>query len=135
MERGTNFDRAMLVLTVLFVLFAGVLVMARPRSGDEWLVDTEREYMSVDGSTAEDTGWPDSLLPGEVVDLNTASAADLERLPGIGAGRAADIVAYRQENGDFQAVDQLTKVKGIGPATLDRLRPYVTVGEIPGDAG
>lgn len=128
MEKRTKFDRAVLVLTVVFVLCAGVLLAARPRSTGEWRVDTEREYASADGSAAEEAGWPDSLLPGEVIDLNTASAADLERLPGIGAGRAADIVAYRQEHGGFQSVDELTAVKGIGSATLESLRPYVTAG-------
>lgn len=126
-EKRTKFDRAVLVLTVLFVLCAGVLLAVRLRSGGEWLVQTEREDGGGVSVGTEETGWPDSLLPGEVLDLNTASAADLERLPGIGAGRAADIVAYRQEHGGFQSVDELDAVGGIGSATLESLRPYVTV--------
>lgn len=127
-EKQTKFDRAVLVLTVVFVLCTGVFLVVRLRSGGEWLVQTERENIGQVRFETEETGWPDSLLPGEVLNLNAASAADLERLPGIGAGRAADIVAYRQEHGGFRSVDELTAVKGIGLATLESLRPYVTAG-------
>ncbi len=126
MEKGTKFDRAVLALTALFVLCAGVFLAVRLRCGGEWLVQTEREDIGQVGFEMEETGWPDSLLPGEMIDLNTASAADLERLPDIGSERAADIVAYRQKHGGFPTVDELEAVKGIGSATLERLRPYVT---------
>lgn len=55
------------------------------------------------------------------VSLNLADAADLERLPGIGPALAARIVAGRP----FRGVDELEAVRGIGPATMDRLRPLV----------
>lgn len=71
---------------------------------------------------------PDSLLEGEVIDLNTASVHDLERLPGIGEKRAQDIVAYRQAHGPFSGVDELDQVSGIGEATLEALRAYIRVG-------
>ena len=129
MKKQTKFDRAVGMLTALFVLCAGVLLAIGLRAKGEWWVDIEREDSGEVSSVAAENGWPDSLLPGEIIDLNTASAADLERLPGIGAGRAADIVAYRQEHGGFRSVDELTEVKEIGPVILERLRPYVTAGE------
>ena len=77
-------------------------------------------------SGSMDESRPDSLLEGEVIDLNTAAPEDLERLPGIGPAKAEAIAAYRAEHGPFQSVDQLTEVSGIGEATLETLRPYIT---------
>lgn len=62
-----------------------------------------------------------------LVNLNTASAEQLATLPGIGATRAQAILAYRQQHGPFQRVEDLLAVSGIGPATLERLRSLVTV--------
>lgn len=62
-----------------------------------------------------------------VVNLNTASEAELERLPGIGPAKAAAIVAYRQKHGPFRRVEDLRRVKGFGRKTLLRLRPYLAV--------
>lgn len=62
------------------------------------------------------------------LDLNKASAGELMALPGIGDKKAQAIVAWRDANGPFRCVDDLDDVRGIGPATLDRLRPFVCVG-------
>ena len=67
-----------------------------------------------------------ALLEGEIIDLNTAAPEDLERLPGIGPAKAEAIAAYRTEHGPFRTVDQLMEVSGIGEATLEALRPYIT---------
>jgi len=63
-----------------------------------------------------------------VVDLNKASAAELEELPGIGPSRALAILAFREAHGGFTQVGQLMRIKGIGRAMLRKLRPFVTVG-------
>jgi competence protein ComEA len=63
-----------------------------------------------------------------VLDLNRASAKELEALPGIGPARASAILRWRGENGSFATVDDLLEVPGIGPATLERLRALVVVG-------
>jgi competence protein ComEA len=60
---------------------------------------------------------------GGLINLNTATATDLETLPGIGPSKAAAIIANRP----YSTVDDLDKVPGIGPSTLEQLRPLVTV--------
>jgi competence protein ComEA len=64
---------------------------------------------------------------GTVIDLNTATEADFDALPGIGPVLAARIVAWRTQHGRFSSVDELTEVSGIGEATMTRLRPLVRV--------
>jgi competence protein ComEA len=63
------------------------------------------------------------------IDINTAPAAELELLPGIGPTLAARIVADRAEHGRFTTLDALERVRGIGPKTVDSLRDMATVGE------
>ncbi|WP_051549247.1 ComEA family DNA-binding protein [Nocardioides sp. URHA0032] len=64
---------------------------------------------------------------GPLVNLNTASQAELEALPEVGPVTAQAILAFRDEHGGFTAVDELLEVDGIGDATLGQLAPYVTV--------
>jgi competence protein ComEA len=64
---------------------------------------------------------------GGLVNLNTATAADLETLPGVGPATAQKIIAYRTDHGGFRTVDDLLNVAGIGPRKLDQIRPHVTV--------
>jgi len=66
-----------------------------------------------------------SPAAGERLDVNRATAAELEALPGIGPALAARIVAQRDSLHGFRAVDDLLRVRGIGPATLRRLKPYL----------
>ena len=61
------------------------------------------------------------------IDLNTATEAELDELPGVGPSIAAAIVAFREQNGGFAAVEDLLDVRGIGEARLAEIRPLVTV--------
>ena len=63
------------------------------------------------------------------VDLNTADAATLESVPGIGKSLAQRIVTFREKNGAFGSVDDLLKVQGIGEKSLQNLRPYLVVAK------
>lgn len=65
--------------------------------------------------------------PAPLLDLNLASAAALDSLPGIGPARAASIVQYRASHGPFRSVEDLGRVSGMGPAALARVRDRVTV--------
>ncbi len=64
---------------------------------------------------------------GAPLNVNTASAAALEALPGIGPALAAAIVEHRQRSGPFATVDELVEVSGIGPVKLEQIRPLATV--------
>ena len=61
------------------------------------------------------------------LNINTASATDLQALPGIGAKTAALIVEYRQKNGPFKKVEELMNVRGIGEKNFLKLKPQITV--------
>lgn len=80
----------------------------------------QAEYPPWDGAPYFDAG-PDR------VDVNTAPAAELETLPGIGEKKALAIVEYREANGPFRAVEELERVKGISERTVDGMRAYVRV--------
>jgi competence protein ComEA len=62
------------------------------------------------------------------VNINTASVAELDALPGIGAKTAALIIEYRQKNGPFKKVEELMNVRGVGEKNFLKLRTHISVG-------
>ncbi len=64
------------------------------------------------------------------ININTASQAELETLPGIGPTRAQQILGFRQEHGAFSDISELLSVPGIGPSVYDQIKGLVTVGKI-----
>ena len=68
-----------------------------------------------------------AMADGERINLNTASASDLERLPGVGPATAAHIIDFRTQNGGFHKIEDLTGVKGIGEKKLAKIAPFVTL--------
>jgi competence protein ComEA len=80
-----------------------------------------------DGAAGEPAGGPGSSTPAGPVDLNHATAEQLDTLPGVGPATAAAIVTYRTQHGPFASVDDLLQVHGIGPAKLAALRSKVRV--------
>jgi competence ComEA-like helix-hairpin-helix protein len=89
----------------------------------------------------QDPGWnPTRSVPVTavqqtgLVNINNATVEELATaLPGIGPGKAQRIVDWRNDNGAFQYLDQLLEVSGIGPKTLERITPYIHLGDA-GDA-
>lgn len=65
----------------------------------------------------------------ESIALNSADATALARLPGVGPKTAEVIVAYRNENGPFQDLSHIMRVKGIGPKKWEQIRPYLRLNE------
>lgn len=93
-------------------------------SGGGLEIRTERPIKTTEAPAAE------TAAQGKL-DLNQATAEELEALPGVGPVLAERILAYRQEAGGFGSVEELLRVEGIGQARLEGLRDYVTVEEKP----
>lgn len=90
---------------------------SRVRDGDKVLVPAKGTGAATGATTGQ----------GTRINLNTATASDLDALPGIGPALAARIVAYRESNGGFRTVRDLTKVPGIGARKFADLEDKVTV--------
>jgi competence protein ComEA len=97
------------------------------------LVDGQQVYVARVGETpplpipAGGTAATGPADPAPLVDLNTASATELEELPGVGPTTAEAIIDHRERNGPFISVEDLLDVRGIGDAKLEQLRDRVTV--------
>lgn len=93
------------------------------------LVDGEQVLVGRPGTPSGTSpgapGVPGAPGAGGPLDINTATAEELEALPGIGPVLAGRIVAWREANGPFPAVEILAEVPGIGPVLLENLRPLV----------
>jgi competence protein ComEA len=99
------------------------LNLARP------LVDGEQIVVGIPpppGVAASAAGNP-TAQAGALINLNTATATQLDELPGVGPVTAESIIAFRTEHGAFTGVDELLDVSGIGDATLAEIAPHVTI--------
>jgi len=74
------------------------------------------------------TPAPDAV---KMINLNTATAAELETLPGIGPAMAARILEYREKTGPFKRIEEIMNIQGIGERVFLRLRSQITVGAPP----
>lgn len=77
-------------------------------------------------AAGEEPATQEPAAPVGQVNLNTASAEELQRLPGVGPSRAVAIVAYREQH-PFRRVEELMRIRGIGRKTFRRLRPMLTL--------
>jgi competence protein ComEA len=81
------------------------------------------------GFTVVSEGTPSPLAGADLININTASAEELDKLPGIGLTTAQRIIAYRTDNGPFASIEDIINVAGIGTATYDEIKDLITVGE------
>ncbi len=119
----STLEKALLGLTAAFLLMTTGYFLGARSAADPYRVDTQ--YPAAAEIAAPSEAPP--AAPEGTVNINTATAAELETLPGIGEKRAADIVADRAANGPFRIPEDLTRVKGIGEGTLAGLIEYITV--------
>jgi competence protein ComEA len=91
------------------------------------LIDGQQILVQKEGAAAPGTLGVPGVGGATLVNINTADETTLETLNGVGPALATAIIQYRTEHGPFTTVDQLDDVSGIGPATLEKLRPQVTV--------
>ena len=105
----------------------GDLNLARLLVDGEQVAVVARPTADAGGATAGPVGAEQVAPTSDLLDLNSATAAELEALPGIGPVLAARIVQWRVDNGRFTDVEVLGEVSGIGDALMAQLRPLVRV--------
>lgn len=135
MKKITGLERGVLLLTLLFVLFTVGWFVADNRHDSPVQVESTGGQQMPPPVIEEPAP---GILDGERIDINSAIAADLTRLPGIGQVKAEAIVQYREENGAFVVKEDLMNVSGIGEKTFANLEAYITVegvGEHAADTG
>ncbi|MGO2685835.1 MAG: helix-hairpin-helix domain-containing protein [Enterococcus italicus] len=91
------------------------------------LADQQLVYIPRKGETVEQTNQTPQAGNESKVNINTASAEELQTLTGIGEKKAQAIIDYRTQNGNFQSIDQLTEVDGFGEKTVEKLRDSITI--------
>lgn len=94
------------------------------------VADGERIYVPRRGETIANSARPQAgagAATPAIVNLNQATLAQLESLPGVGPATAQAILEYRAQRGRFRSVDDLLNVRGIGPAKLEQIRPHARV--------
>jgi competence protein ComEA len=102
--------------------------LAEPLSDGEMLYfPTVREAKERQESVAEGTSGTTGLADDGKININTADAAQLMQIPGIGESRAEAILSYRRENGSFSSVEDIMKVSGIKNALFEKMKDYITV--------
>ena len=119
----STLEKALLGLTAAFLVLTSGFLLCALFAADPYRVDTQHPAAAEIATPSE----APPAAPEGAVNINTATAAELETLPGIGEKRAADIVADRAANGPFRIPEDLTRVKGIGEGTLAGLIEYITV--------
>ncbi len=128
--------RALLRAAAVLVLISAVRFGVESRRGVPLFESDSGNVLpalseAVAEATAEQERRSKPLGPSERLDPNTASEVDLDRLPGVGAAIALAIVRERSLNGGFRSLDELLRVRGIGPSTLERIRPHLEVTVVP----
>ena len=81
-----------------------------------------------EGFVVVSEGTPSSLAGVDLVNINTATLDELDKLPGIGPTTAQKIIDYRNENGSFVQIEDIVNVSGIGSATYENIKDLITVG-------
>lgn len=119
-------EGAIVLIASLFVAFTAGWFLRGASQAQPIRVETERTLKAEAAVTALPAPAPEPERAS--IDLNTASAEELQTLPGIGEKRAADIVADREKNGPYSFPEEITRIKGIGEETVAELLEYVTVG-------
>ncbi len=131
---STRERRALLVLLAL--VCAGYLIVAFRRPVEAPLpanLDSLRVAFQLQAALVCDSEWVSGNAENRgPVDVNSADLAALCRIPGIGPAKAQAILDLRATLGSFTSVEDLQRVRGIGPATLERIRNMIVAGPPPG---
>jgi competence protein ComEA len=107
-------------MRALFMVLALVAIAALPAAAQQKAANRSSKPAASRSAAA---------APSAPVNLNTATQAQIETLPGIGPKVAQRIIEYRQKNGPFKKIEDLMNVKGVGEKSFLKLKPYLTVTE------
>ena len=121
MTAQADVDRVNLALR----LYDGLQVFV-PAKGEAVVLPTEPAPV-VDGNGGDDAAAPPP--PGEKININTATLAELDSLPGIGPSTAQNIIDHRTQNGPFARIEDVMNVPGIGEGKFNDMKGLITVGE------
>ena len=116
-------------LVLLFIVFLGVLLLTKAGSSGMQVITERKADPEAMMKGGQENEQPYRVMPGDVININTADASELQRLPGIGAVLADAIVAWRTENGPFGKAEDLMKVPGIGADTFSAVSDYIVTGD------
>jgi competence protein ComEA len=105
--------------------FTGMNLAAPLHDGDSVVIGGPSPGLQANGAAQAGGGGPRA---SGAVNLNTADAAALQTLPGVGPVMASNILSWRATNGRFTSLEQLREISGIGPARYATLAPLVTLG-------
>jgi competence protein ComEA len=123
----TREERAVvLFLTATVLLGSAVMIAKRVNPSLAPDLSTGTEVGSAQPEAEPAPSWP--------IDVNRAGPEELERLPGVGPVKAAEIARVREERGAFRSLEDLLDVKGIGPKTLEGLRGWAAVTDTSADS-
>lgn len=92
-----------------------------------FLIDGQKIYIPRTGEEIPSSMRMESN-PDTKININTATAEELDSLPGIGNTKAEAVISYRQQNGPFQAIEDILNVPGIGPTIFEQIKEYITTG-------
>jgi competence protein ComEA len=126
--------RGALVVVVLLGLGAArdlIVVRLAPRTPPPPAEGAEAGFAAPGAAAPAPAAGPQPAADPAPLDLNRATAQELDRLPGIGPVLAARILERRARAGPFRSVDELRSVRGVGPRLIERLRPRVRVDAAP----
>lgn len=114
----------------LALLFAALsLFVTLPQPGLSVRARPADESLVLQGADDPSHTRP-QLLPGEKLDINSASMEELMLLPGVGKALAEDIILWRQENGAFDCAEDIMKIGGIGKSGFEALEEWIYAGEL-----
>jgi len=116
-------EKGILALTGVFLLITVGFFLIQDAGGEDYSVQKQTLWVSEVGDGAASTPVPGQLQ----VNINTADADELQELPGIGQVLARRIIEERERNGAFRIPEDILRVSGIGPVTLNKMLDYITV--------
>ncbi len=122
-------EKCALIITIVFLALTLGFSLGRHQQESVFIV-TESAFSSHGSQSAAENGAPSSAAVESertIININSCTAAELEALPGIGPVLAERIIAYRESEGGFKTIEDITKVQGIGAAVYEDIREYISV--------